>query len=284
MEEMIKALILTTILMFLQGCSNFIVNRLAFHPVTYNEGDYQLLNSQIKEVSFTTKDGLKLHSFYIPYHEKAPLIIYFHGNAGSPLHRLAVTQELANYGVNILLVGYRGYGRSEGKPSEQGIYMDAKAAISYAESNLGFKKDDIFLLGRSIGSAVAIDAAQHEKLGGLILISPFSSGHAVMSQMGIDWLSFIVNGNPFDSASKLSRIKLPALFIAGELDKTITTDMTRDIFDSYPSQDKSLVIIPKAGHNDMFILAGSEILSRVSSFVFSIVERAVQTTSVKLDK
>lgn len=228
-----------------------------------------LLDEQIKEVEFITQDGLRLHSFYFPYSEEAPMVIYFHGNAGNALHRLNPARRLAETGANVLLVGYRGYGRSQGRPSEKGLYLDAQAAINYVVEDLGFKKEDVFLLGQSLGSAIAIDAAQHQKLGGLILITPFPSGYAVMEERGLGWLSLFVRGSPFDSAAKLPHLKTPALFVIAEHDKTITPAMSRTLFNAYPSQDKSLMIIPGAGHNDIFSISGPQIWSRLAAFVHS---------------
>ncbi|WP_432474052.1 alpha/beta hydrolase [Amphritea sp. HPY] len=257
------------ILLVLSGCSEHIVNRIAFHPIPFQTSDYEITDKRIQELEFTTPDQVRLHAFYIPYPGKQKLVVFFHGNFGNSLHRIFAAWELAKTGVNVMLISYRGYGRSEGIPTEKGLYTDAATAINFATNQLGYNQSNIFILGRSLGTAVAIDVAQDLDLGGLILISPFPSGNAVMETSGAGWLSWFVTGTPFNSAEKIHHAKVPALFIHGDRDTLIPVHLSRELYRSYPSPYKSMVTVPTAGHNDIFSVAGTKLWSRIGAFVES---------------
>ena len=253
--------------LLLSGCGNYLVNKVAFQPLPFAPADYEITDARIQEVEFWSDDRVRLHAFYIPYPGEQPLVIFLQGNFGNALQRIFDAWELAKTGVNVLLVGYRGYGRSAGTPSEQGLYRDAAAAIDYAIRGLGYREGDIYLLGRSLGSAVALDAAQHRGIGGLILISPFPSGDAVLRAQGAGWLGWLTAGSPFDSQAKVGNARVPALFVQAEGDQLIPERLSRQLFEAYPSPYKSIVRVPGAGHNDIFSVAGGKLWQRVGRFV-----------------
>lgn len=268
MGKPLRRLLLTTLMpLLLSGCTDSIVNHFAFYPMRFSAGDYNLSGSGIGDVAFSTQDQIRLHAFYIPHPRSKKLVIFFHGNFGHALHRLSAAQQLARTGVNVLLVGYRGYGRSEGKPSEMGIYADGEAALKYATEKLKFELQNIFILGRSLGSAVAIDMAQDRTLGGLILISTFTSGHDVMTAAGMGWLRWFVDRRPFDQAAKLDRVNVPALFIHGERDREIPYRLGEALYRLYPSEFKSLLSVSNAGHNDLFVGYGEALWARIALFI-----------------
>lgn len=277
MIRYLRILIFSTLIpLMLIGCTDAIVNHFAFFPMRFSAGDYSLVGSDIRDVAFTTEDKIRLHGFYVPNIESDKLVLFFHGNAGHALHRLRDARKLADTGANVLLVGYRGYGRSEGKPSEHGIYADGKAALQYATDKLKFDPQNIFILGRSLGTTVAIDLAQERELGGLILISTFTSAHEVMSAAGMGWLRWFVDRRPFDQAAKLDRIDLPALFVHGERDREVPYRLGKRLYELYPSEFKSQVSVSNAGHNDLFMAHGEALWIRIGAFIEDPQERAGQ--------
>lgn len=268
MGSRIRSLIFSTLMpLMLGGCTDSIVNHFAFYPMRFSASDYNLTGSGIRDVAFTTEDQIRLHGFYLPSRGQQKLVIFFHGNFGHALHRLSAVRQLAQTGVNVLLVGYRGYGRSEGKPSELGIYADGEAALQYATDTLNFEMQNIFILGRSLGSAVAINMAQGRELGGLILISTFTSGHEVMTDAGMGWLRWFVDRRPFDQVAKLDRVNVPALFIHGERDREIPYRLGEKLYQRYPSPFKSMLSVSDAGHNDLFVDYGEAIWARIAVFI-----------------
>jgi fermentation-respiration switch protein FrsA (DUF1100 family) len=255
------------LLMCSSGC-DWLVNSFAFHPMPGSQIDSQFHDPSLQDIMFDSLDDIKLHAFYFPRPAHNRAVLFLHGNAGNASHRLPQAQQLANLGFNVLLLEYRGYGKSEGSPSEQGVYRDAKAALDYLVKTRGFPKERIFIFGRSIGTAVAIEVAQHQPLGGLVLVSPLSSGRDMARQLSLSWLSWIT-GNPFDSVGKISQVSAPVLFIHGERDHIIPIAMGRRLYDACPAP-KEFRVVPGAGHNDVIATAGAQFWEWVYVFINSI--------------
>jgi len=129
-----------------------------------------------KEINLTTSDGKRIVSWYKPPIRKSPTIVFFHGNSGNLSYRIQKFIALTDKtGYGLLAVDYRGYGRSDGSPSEKGIYLDAESAIDYLLKN-GAKEKDIVLYGESLGTGVAIQTAlKYKALKAVILEAPFTS-------------------------------------------------------------------------------------------------------------
>ena len=234
----------------------FLVNALAFHPSKAVPSLPRALSS-IEEITLEASDGTQLQAFLQRHPANKRLVLFFHGNAGNAYSRLGDLQALSEETASsVLLLSYRGYGKSEGKPSENGVYMDAEAALLYATNELGFSEQQIFLLGRSLGSAVAINLAQHRDLAGLVLVSPLTSGRDMAKEMGLGLIAGIA-GTPLNSIDKVRDIPSPALFIHGDADKVIPIEMGRRLFDAYPNAQKTFHTIPGAGHNNITAVAGN---------------------------
>ena len=180
---------------------------------------------------------------------------------------LTILQRLSEETASsVLLLSYRGYGKSDGTPSEIGVYQDAEAALHYVQNELGFSEHQIFLLGRSLGSAVAIDLAQHRNLAGLILVSPFTSGRDMAREMGLGWLAGIA-GTPFDSIGKVADVNSPAVIIHGDADRVIPIEMGRRLFEAYPDIQKVFHQVPGAGHNNIVAVAGEMYWVWIRTFI-----------------
>ena len=243
-----------------------LVNALAFHP-SKSIPSLPGMPSSIEELTLTASDGTQLQAFLHKHPTSKRLILFFHGNAGNAYGRLGDLHMLAKETAsNVLLLSYRGYGKSEGSPNEQGVYLDAEAALLYAKNALGFDERHIFLLGRSLGSAVAINLAQQRALAGLILVSPLTSGQEMAKVMGLGWMAGIA-GAPLNSIDKVSNISSPALFIHGDADKVIPIEMGLRLFEAYPGAQKTFQKIPGAGHNDIVAIAGPAYWTWMRSFM-----------------
>ena len=244
---------------------DFLVNRLAFHP---SKAIPSLsIPPSIEEVSLEATDGTRLQAFLHRHPTNKRLVLFFHGNAGNAYGRLGDLQALSEETASsVLLLSYRGYGKSKGSPSEQGVYLDAEAALDYAQNKLGFSEQHIFLLGRSLGSAVAINLAQHRRFAGVILVSPLTSGRDMAKEMGLGWLAGIA-GTPLNSIGKVGDIQSPALFIHGTADRVIPIEMGRRLFDAYPGPQKTFQNIPGAGHNNIGVVAGNAYWTWIRTFM-----------------
>lgn len=256
------------------GLFNWVVNFFAFHPYPGNQVDPHLVDPTIQEVFFDSSDGVKLQAFFIPRPDSDRVVLFLHGNAGNASHRLEDAAHLATLGTNVLLLSYRGYGKSEGSPSEQGVYTDGRSALTYLQLELGFTLDRTVVLGRSIGSAVAIEIAQGLSSAGLVLVSPFSSGRDFARAQGLSWIAWLT-GEPFNSIEKISRVTAPVLFIHGERDGIVPIDLGRKLFEQCLSP-KTWEPIPDAGHNDLIQRAGAKYWAGIQEFMDSVAPRKVK--------
>lgn len=225
-----------------------LVNSIAFHPS--RPMAYSGAHDFIHEKMITATDGISIHAYYLAGKSKQKkLLIYFHGNAGNNSHRIYDAVVLYKMGVDVLLVSYRGYGKSQGSPSEQGIYTDAESSCQYAVKELGYRESDIYVLGRSIGSAAAVDVAQHKDLAGVILVTPLTSGPDMAAHMGLGFLKILVK-DAFDNRAKMRNIKAPLLIIHGTADRVVPFSQGQALFEAY-SGTKKLVTIPDGRHSDL---------------------------------
>ena len=230
------------------GCQT-VVNRMAFHPDTRNVIPTSKLPENVKEVFVKTEDNIEIQTYFIPNQSSNKILIYFHGNAGNIGHRLPDLMQISQFGVNVLGVGYRGYGRSQGSPSEKGIYIDGKSALKYATNELGFTLEQVYILGRSIGTTVAINTAQRKNIAGLILVTPLTNGKGFAKASGLGFVSFLA-GNSFNNIEKIPEIICPVLIIHGNKDRVLPFEMGVKIYGEIKTE-KKFVKIEGAGHNDL---------------------------------
>ncbi len=232
----------------LSGC-DAVVNYFAFHPDNVNVLPAEQLPDGVEEFSVTTSDQVTIRALYLPLAGSDKVLIYFHGNAGNIYHRIPDLIQLRKAGVNVVGVSYRGYGNSEGAPSEAGVYQDGVAVYRYVTEKLGFPAKNVIVMGRSIGTAVALYLAQYNEIGGLILVTPLTSGKATAEASGLGFMSSIA-GNSFDNLARVEHVKVPLLVIHGTEDRIIPFSMGREIYGSARTR-KQFVKIEGAGHNNL---------------------------------
>lgn len=240
---------LIIIVVFMYGYREKLINSATFYPQPGTDIKLDNLPNHIEHRFIETSDKIKISTFYFANNERKRTILYFHGNAGNASHRIPVANQLWSLGTNVLLVDYRGYGLSEGQPSEKGIYLDAESALNYIVNDLSVPMKDIIILGRSIGSAVAIDVAQNKELAALILISPLSSGRDVANKSNIIFANVLI-GNPFNSIEKIKNVRSPILIIHGEKDEVLPIEMGRTLQANAQAYCR-FIEIKDAGHDDI---------------------------------
>ena len=218
-----------------------------------------------EDVYLETEDGVRIHAFYLPAPESQLALLFLHGNAGNASHRLPNAAELVRLGCSVLLLDYRGYGLSEGRPSESGAYADARAGLAHLIDQRGFPEDRVIVFGRSLGGAVAVDLARDRELAGVILESTFTSAADIARGLGGAWLGALA-GHRFDSASKIDRIRAPLLFFHGDRDEVIDYALGRRLFDAAP-EPKSFETISGAGHNNTTQVGGRPYFERIRRFL-----------------
>jgi len=224
-------------------------------PPTYGPGEVGL-------VSLPTAAGDTVAALLREGGKGRTAVLFTHGNAedagllGEFLHRYV---EL---GVTVLAVDYPGYGLSTGRPTEDGAYAAADAALAHL-GTLGFPPERVVLHGRSLGGAVAVDVAARHAVAGLILESTFTSAFRVM--LPFDGLP----GDRFASLAKLPRVRAPVLVIHGTADEVVDVEHGRRIFEALPPGRRRAWWVEGAGHNDLLWVAGSTYWERVAAFLAS---------------
>lgn len=199
-------------------------------------------------------------------------VVFLHENAGNIGLRLDYFEILyKKVGVNVLAVGYRGYGRSEGVPSEVGLQLDAKAVAQYVKNSPKIDKKRVFLIGRSLGGGVGIHLLADSKeqvFCGAIIENTWTT-MAEMADVLFPFLAVIKSIKNkmlklnWDNLAKVKKITSPILFITGDLDSFVPTEMTRRLHSACQSSQKELWVVKGGNHNDTFMVAGEEYVTRL---------------------
>ena len=270
-ERMVGIAVAFIVVVFLLFVSlRWFEHAVTFHPVRYDGGVAWNVPARAQDVWLTTADGIRLHGWFFQT-EKTPAratVIYFHGNGGNLSNVGWVGKRLADRGLDVLLLDYRGYGRSEGQiDGELGLYLDGDAAYDFVTQTRGVNASKIIFYGQSLGTAVAADLASRRQCGAVIIESGFSSASEMASNV-FPWLPsrlHVLAKNRFESARKLSQAGCPLLITHGDPDEVIPTDQSRLLF-AAAKEPKKLLLYPGAGHN-VFGSMGDQYLDVVVEFI-----------------
>lgn len=204
----------------------------------------------MQEVLIRRADGGEVRSWYRPpATPDLPMVAYFQGNAGHIGDRPHKVMPFIAEGWGVLLVGFRGYGGNRGRPSEQGLYADARAALGYLdESAMG---GGLVLYGESLGTAVAVQMAQERAALALVLEAPFTSIAAMAQRRFPIFPARWLVRDRFDSLAKIGALDLPVLVLHGERDAVTPAAFGRRVYEA-ATEPKALRLFPAAGHADLF--------------------------------
>jgi fermentation-respiration switch protein FrsA (DUF1100 family) len=243
----------------------FFQRNLLYYPSENNySGDR--LTVPIEKVKIKTQDNIELLSWY---HKKNvsdyKTILFLHGNAGSLEDRIYKLNFLGNLDVNFLIIAWRGYSGSSGKPSEFGLYQDAKSALNWLNSK-GITDDKIVLYGESLGTSVAIEVGQNRDFAGIILEAPFTS----MIDIGQKHYPFfpvkLLLKDKYVSKNKIRNVKSPVLVMHGKEDKIVPFYMGKKIYD--------LANEPKfkyfTNHDDHMMNFDEKLINEIDLFISSL--------------
>jgi len=264
-----SSLVVVVLLVFVLGQ---LVDRMIFHPEPGADLRPEDVGIAGEDVRIVTEDGVRIHAFFLPSPGASRAILFLHGNAGNASHRLPNAAELVRLGSHVLLLDYRGYGLSEGRPSEAGVYADARAGLAHLAQEVGIPEQRTVVFGRSLGGAVAVDLVQNRDVAGVILESTFPSVAAMARRLfGSPIAAFA--GSRFDSAKKIGRLRAPLLFFHGDRDEIVDFELGRQLFELAP-EPKDFEPIRGAGHNDTVEVGGRRYFERIRRFLDSVAPAA----------
>jgi len=246
----------------------FMEPSLVYCPTRATEEFFQpnLKGVDVEDVFLHTEEGLRLHGWWIAAPDGRPTLLICHGNAGNISHRLDWIGTLARSGLGVFIFDYRGYGKSQDKPIEEGLYRDATAAYRYAIDERGVLPKRLYLLGKSLGGAVALDLARREPCAGLILESAFTNvrdmARRTFGPLPVHWIAH----SQYDNLGKVGRLKVPLLVIHGRRDAVVPFKQGERLYGAAPSPKQKLWL-PNADHNDVYMVGGKDYLEAIESFV-----------------
>ncbi|GAB6023969.1 Alpha/beta hydrolase domain-containing protein 13 [Chamberlinius hualienensis] len=224
----------------------------------------QMLGLPFENLFLRTRDGVKINAVLIKQQPaevmaSAHTVLFLHGNAGNIGHRLFNASGLYRHlGCNVFMLEYRGYGKSEGSPSEEGLYLDAQAAMDHLISRGDIDPLKLLVFGRSLGGAVAVNLASHanysRSVRALLLENTFTNipdvAQAFINSRLIKFLPTFMYKNKFMSKSKIKTIEVPTLFISGLADRLIPPRMMQELYSLSKSRMKGLITFESGTHND----------------------------------
>jgi len=228
-----------------------LVDSLVYFPDRELYGDPSEAGLAFTDLTVPTEDGERLHAWWIPT-RAAPArghVLFFHGNAGNVSHRLEHAVGLTAAGLDLLLVDYRGYGRSTGRPSEEGLHRDARAARAALVAGGQVDPARLVYMGESLGGAVALRLALEAPPLACVLQSTFTSLRDVARQHYPAPLSTLA-GDAYPNLERIRLLRAPVLILHGDVDEIVPVTHGEALFQAAP-EPRRLCIVPGAGHNDL---------------------------------
>jgi len=243
----------------------FFQRNLLYHP---SDNGYQgdEIKFDYKEIFIQNKNGIKLKAWI---HEKDLInkktIVFFHGNAGNLRNRNYKLNELSKFDVNFLIVAYRGFSGNQGKPSEQGLYEDARSTLDWLKIK-DVKEKNLILYGESLGTAVAIEIAQNKNLAGIILESPFTSMvELAQKYYPVLPVKFLLK-DKYETIKKLPNINSPILVLHGKLDNIVPFSMGEKLFEKAKKPKFKYFI----DNDDHMVRYDQKLLHEIKKFISNI--------------
>lgn len=242
-----------------------IQSRLIYYPASqlpYTPADISL---EYEDIFFTTEDSVQLNGWFVPHDDARGTILFQHGNAGNISGRLATILLIHKLRLNVLIYDYRGYGKSEGNPTEEGTYRDARAAWNYLTKERAIQPGQIILMGRSLGGAVAAWLATKVQPGGVILESTFTSaadlGAELYPLFPVRW---IIHFN-YTTINSLKKIDVPLLIVHSKEDDLVPFSHGKKLFEA--ANEPKIFLEIQGNHGNGFLETGERYVQALDRFI-----------------
>jgi hypothetical protein len=238
---------------------------MVYYPTKDIEGTPADIGLKYEEITLTTKDSVNLSAWYVPAKNERGVLLFCHGNAGNISHRLDSIRIFHDLGLGVLIFDYRGYGRSEGSPTEEGTYLDAESSWDYLVNVKKARSEKIILFGRSLGSAVAAELALRHPAAGIIIESGFKSIPALGAKFFPYLPVRLISRFQYSTIDKVDKIVMPKLFIHSPQDEMIPYEHGTALFKNAEEPKEFLQIT--GGHNDGFLTSGKIYTDGLNRFI-----------------
>jgi fermentation-respiration switch protein FrsA (DUF1100 family) len=221
-----------------------------------------------EDVSLKTADAIELHGWYIPRPGARRVLLFLHGNAGNISHRGDSIAIFRRLGLSVFIFDYRGYGRSDGTPTEAGLYQDAAAAWDYLTKTRGLAANEILIFGRSLGGAVAAQLASQVQPAALILESSLSSARD-FAQAVFPLLSrLVVVRYDFDTVARLAQVRCPVLVLHSPTDEIMPYRLGEKLYQS--AHEPKRFVALQGDHNNGFLQSQPQYQEALAEFIESL--------------
>jgi fermentation-respiration switch protein FrsA (DUF1100 family) len=221
-----------------------------FQAARYPAGDWTLAGSDFEDAWFTAADGTRLNGWYLPHENPAGTVLFAHGNAGNLTQYVDLMRNLHDrHRLSVMVFDYRGYGKSDGEPDEDGILEDACAAREWLAQRANLAENDIILMGQSLGGGIVVDLAADDGARGLVLLSTFTSLPDVAAHHFPLLPTRQLMHNRLDSIAKIGRYHGPLLQVHGDKDRVIPISQGKRLF-AAANEPKRFIVNSGGDHND----------------------------------
>ncbi len=241
-----------------------------YYPERVLSTDPSSIGLNFESVSFETRDGVLLSGWFVPSENARGVVLFCHGNAGNISHRLESIMVFNQLSLDILIFDYRGYGQSEGKPSENGTYRDAEAAWHYLVEERQVNPSNIIIFGRSLGGAIAAWQAQAQTPGALILESTFTSAPDIAARLYPYLPVRLISRFKYNTAKYLDNVNCPVLVVHSRQDELMPFSHGQRLFEIAKEPKRFLEISGR--HNEGFITSGEAYKEGLDAFISDYVE------------
>lgn len=221
-----------------------------------------------EDILFETDDSVRLHGWMVPAPSQVGLMLFCHGNAGNISHRLDNIVRLNAIGISVFIFDYRGYGRSGGRISEEGFYLDAEAAYRVAKESADREDTRLVIFGRSLGGIAAVHLASANPCSGVILESTFTHLAAMAREHFPLPVPSKLLEQRLNAIDKIGRVTSPIIFFYGDQDEIVPHRLGRELYERARAP-KEFVTLYGAGHNDTYLVGGEAYFNKVRDFFTS---------------
>jgi len=226
-----------------------------------------------EDVWFDAADGVRLHGWLVPAPSSPALLLFCHGNAGNISHRVDNIQRLHDRGLSVLIFDYRGYGRSKGRITEVGFYLDAEAAYEVAKDHAISGRLKLVIFGRSLGGVAAVHLAASRSCDGVILESTFTHMAAMAKEHFPLPVPESLLRDKLNALDRIGEVTAPVLFFHGDRDDIVPLRLGQELYDATKAP-KEFVTLVGAGHNDTYLIGGPEYFRKFRSFIDEVSSQA----------